>query len=472
MDASIIILAAGKGTRMKSDTVKVLHPLAARPMLAYCLDLAVQLNPRKLVAVVGCQAERVQEVFARYSPAPRWVIQPEQKGTADAVRCALPFVKEAADNVVVLYGDVPLLKRTVVEDLLKQHEKEKARLTILTARLDDPHGYGRILRDNDGKVVRIVEEADTDAQEKKIQEINTGIYCIRIPFLLEAIETLKADNAQGEYYLTDIVAYAASKGLPVGWILTDEPFRALGINTRKDLAEAEGTLRREICTTRMLEGVTMVDPLHTYIEASVTLGPDTVIEPGCQLRGNTRIGRGCVLGAGSIIVDTRMGDRVRVRPYSVIQDSEIGDDALVGPMAHLRPGTVLEKGVCAGNFVEIKKTVMGQGSKAAHLTYLGDTEIGKNVNIGCGTITCNYDGEEKHRTIIEDDAFIGSDTQLIAPIKVGKGAYVGSGSTLTRDVPAESLAVSRAPQKNIENWAKKKKNTAQKQGRRKKKGKG
>ncbi len=458
MKCSVILLAAGKGSRMKSNTIKVLHPLAGRPVLAYSLDIAGQLNPQGIFVVVGYQGEKVEKAFADYHLSLDWVVQPEQRGTADAVRCALPSLSPSSGTIVVLYGDVPLLRVQTLQDLLAQHHKEDACITLLTACLDDPHGYGRILRNGEGRICRIVEQADADEQELRIKEINTGIYCFRSSFLLEAIDKLEANNAQGEYYLTDLIAYAASKGLPIQSKITDEPFRALGINSRKDLAEAEATLRQEICERWMLEGVTIVDPAHTYIEPSVIIGSDTVIEPNCHLKGNTHIGPACIIGTGSVIKDSKIGHKVQIRPYCVIQESEAGDGTVVGPVAHLRSGTVLEKESLVGNFVEIKKTLVGEGSKAAHLTYLGDCEIGKDVNIGCGTITCNYDGSEKHRTIIEDNAFIGSDSQLVAPVTIGKGAYVGSGSTITKDVPAESLAITRVRQKSIEGWAQKKKN--------------
>ncbi len=456
MQCSVILLAAGKGTRMKSNTIKVLHPLAGRPVLAYSLDVAGQLNPQGLFVVVGYQAEKVQTVFADYNLPLDWVVQPEQNGTADAVRCAIPKINKSSDTVIVLYGDVPLLKAQTLQALLEQHHKEDACITLLTACLDFPHGYGRILRNGEGRVCRIIEQADTNEQEQQIKEINTGIYCFRSSFLIEAIDKLEANNAQGEYYLTDLISYAASKGLPIQSKITDEPFRALGINSRKDLAEAEATLRQEICERWMVEGVTIIDPAHTYIEPSATIGSDTLIEPNCHIKGNTDIGSECIIGTGSIIKDTRIGHKVSIRPYCVIQGSEAGDGVSVGPMAHLRPGTVLGKEAQIGNFVETKLTRIGEGSKAAHLTYLGDAEIGKDVNIGCGTITCNYDGIEKHRTTIEDNAFIGSDSQLVAPVTVGKGAYVGSGSTITKDVAPESLAISRARQKSIEGWARKK----------------
>ncbi len=464
MDHSVIILAAGKGTRMKSDTIKVLHPLASRPLLAYSLDLGWRLEPRELFLVVGFQAERVREAFAGVHPSPQWVIQPEQKGTADAVRCVLPRVREEVSTVVVLYGDVPLLKKSTLDNLLEKHHREGAAVTVLTALMENPHGYGRILRDPNGRILRIVEEADADEKEKQIQEINTGIYCIQFRFLLDAIDHLNADNAQGEYYLTDLVAHGESIGVPIGSECTDEPFRALGINSRNDLARAEQVLRHEICDRWMREGVTLQDPLTTYIDPSVSLEPDTVVEPGCHLRGNTRIGRGCTLGAGSIIVDSTVGDGSLIRPYSVLEECRLGENARVGPMAHLRAGTVLDRDVCVGNFVETKNARVGESTLAAHLSYLGDCEIGARVNIGCGTITCNYDGTRKQTTVIEDDVFVGSDTQLIAPVRIGREAFIGSGSTITEDVPAGAMALSRAPQKVKKNAGKAKRSKKEKPG--------
>ncbi len=453
MDISVILLAAGKGTRMKSETVKVLHPIAGRPMLAYSLELACELDPREILVVVGFQADRVRQAFPETDSRVIWVLQPEQKGTADAVRCALPHLKQDLGTVLIHYGDVPLLGKETLLALLDEHRRGASQLTFLTARLENPAGYGRIVRDSAGTFLRIVEEADAAPEEKALREVNTGITCVEILFLREALGRLRDDNAQKEFYLTDLAAYAVSRGLRVGSLVTEDAFRALGINTRKDLSEAERCIRRSICDTWMLAGVTIEDPRHTYIDAAVTLEPDVRIGPNCHLRGRTRVGRGSVIDTGAVITDSTIGNEVLIRPYSVIQESEIHDRAVVGPMAHLRPGTVLERGVRVGNFVEVKKSRLGERSKASHLTYLGDSDIGKDVNVGCGTITCNYDGVAKHRTIIEDEAFIGSDTQLVAPVRIGRGAYVGSGSTITRDVPPESLAVSRARQKVIEGWA-------------------
>jgi len=344
MAATVIILAAGKGTRMKSQTVKVLHPVAGRPMLAYSLDLASQLNPVQTLVVVGYQAAEVREAFAGYRPPPRWVLQPEQKGTADAVRCALPFFQDNSETILVLYGDVPLLRGSVVQGLLASHREKGAQLTLLTADLEDPKGYGRIVRAETGEPLRVVEHADASEEQRGIREINTGITCIEVPFLLEALGKLTATNAQGEYYLTDLVAYAVSQGLKVEWEKTREPFRALGINTRKDLAEAESILREEICVQWMLEGVSILDPGSTYIEPSVTLGRDTQIEPGCHLRGETRVGPGCRIGAGSVVADSHIGRGVEILPYSVVEGSEIADHCRVGPLTHLRAGRVISGG--------------------------------------------------------------------------------------------------------------------------------
>jgi len=447
MDHSVIILAAGKGTRMKSDTVKVLHPLGSRPLLAYILDLGWRMEPRELFVVVGFQGDRVRETFHGYRPSPVWVVQPSQKGTADAVRCVLPWIRQTVSTLVVLYGDVPLLNRRTLDSLLAKHLAQGSAMTVLTAPMDNPHGYGRIVRDpSSGRIQRIVEQADADEREKQIREINTGIYCIERTFLVEAIGHLTSDNAQGEYYLTDLVALGCSRGELIGSDSTDEPFRALGINSRIDLARAEQVLREEICTRWMQEGVTLHDPHATYIDPGVSLEPDTVVEPGCHLRGNTRIGRSCRLGTGSVIVDSTVGQGAWIRPYSVLEACHVGDRVRVGPMAHLRSGTVLAPDVCVGNFVETKNAHLGPGTMAAHLSYLGDCQIGARVNIGCGAITCNHDGLRKHATVIEDDVFVGSDCQLIAPVRIGRDAYIGSGSTITEDVPAGALALSRAPQ--------------------------
>jgi len=346
MGFSVVILAAGKGTRMKSRTVKVLHPLAGRPMLAYGLDIASRLHPNRTLVVLGYQAAEVREAFSGYVPAPHWVIQAEQKGTADAVKSALPFLPNDTRAVLVLYGDVPLLKTRVLLDLLARHRERDAQLTLLTAELDDPAGYGRIVRDDAGRLLRIVEHADAGEEERKIREINTGILCLETGFLRETLGRVTPENAQGEYYLTDLVACAVSGGFRLEWEKTDEPFRALGINTRADLAQAQKFLREEICARWMLEGVSIEDPGTTQIDAGVTLGRDTRLEAGCQLRGKTEVGPECVLGAGSIVTDSRIGRGVRVLPCSVIEQSELEDHACVGPLAHLPPGTLVKRGSC------------------------------------------------------------------------------------------------------------------------------
>jgi bifunctional UDP-N-acetylglucosamine pyrophosphorylase/glucosamine-1-phosphate N-acetyltransferase len=381
----------------------------------------------------------------------------EQKGTADAVLATREILKDFGGTVLILYGDVPLLKRSTVEMLVKAHQAGKAPITILTAMLEDPMGYGRIIRSERGTIERIVEETDASSAERTIREINTGIYCVAAPLLFEALSSVDDKNVKKEYYLTDVVAYCVKKGIPVGWYETQDPELTLGINTRKDLAIAESRVRVALCNHWMLSGVTIIDPSHTYIDHDVDIGTDTRIEPNCHIRGKTVIGNECIIEPGSLITDSNVGHRVIIRASSIIEESRIQDESVVGPMAHLRPGSVLGKRVRVGNFVETKKTILGDGSKAAHLTYLGDADVGKGVTIGCGTITCNFDGLRKHKTVIEDGAFVGSDTQFIAPVRVGKNSYIGSGSTITRDVPPDSLAVSRVKQKNVKGWVAKKK---------------
>jgi bifunctional UDP-N-acetylglucosamine pyrophosphorylase / glucosamine-1-phosphate N-acetyltransferase len=365
MDHCVIVLAAGQGTRMKSDTVKVLHPLGSRPLLAYILDLGWQMGPRELFVVVGFQGDRVREAFAGYRPPPVWVLQPSQRGTADAVRCVLPSIPQGVSTILVLYGDVPLLRKSTLDSLLERHLATEAAMTVLTAHVDSPQGYGRIVRDRkSGRILRIVEEADADEAQKRIPEINTGIYCIRRTFLLEAIEHLTSDNAQGEYYLTDLVAQGRAAGAHIATDVTDEPFRALGINSRNDLARAEKVLRDETCTRWMQEGVTLCDPHTTYIDPSVFLGPDTVVEPGCHLRGDTRIGRACKLGTGSVVVDTTLGDGTWIRPYCVLENCRVGENARVGPMVHLDPGTVLDRDACVDSPFPPRSVRAGQASVA------------------------------------------------------------------------------------------------------------
>ncbi|WDT75136.1 MAG: bifunctional UDP-N-acetylglucosamine diphosphorylase/glucosamine-1-phosphate N-acetyltransferase GlmU [Candidatus Manganitrophus sp.] len=452
-ERAAIVLAAGQGKRMKSKRAKVLHPLAGVPMLFYVLDLVKRLEIQRTFVIVGHRAEQVSEAVS--SSGVTCLLQDPPLGTGHAVLQAKKALEDFSGSVLILSGDTPLLRPETVQRLWEVHQKERATMTLLTTRLANPYGYGRILRKKNGAIARIVEEKDATPAERSIQEINTGVYIIEAPFLFDGLGEVRPNNQQKEYYLTDLIGIAARRGEWLAGAAAD-PDEVIGVNSRADLATAEGTLRKRIAARWMAEGVTIIDPAQVRIDASVEIGRDVVIHPGVALEGNTKIGEDCVLHACRI-ENSRLGERVVVKDYSVIEESEIDADASIGPFAHLRPGTVLRKGAKVGNFVEIKKSELGEGSKANHLSYLGDAVVGKGVNIGAGTITCNYDGEKKYQTIIEDEVFIGSDTQLVAPVRVGAGALIAAGSTITRDVPPEALAISRIRQENKEGWARKRK---------------
>lgn len=452
-ERAAIVLAAGQGKRMKSKRAKVLHPLAGVPMLFYVLDLVKRLEIQRTFVIIGHRAEQVSEAVS--SSGVTCLLQDPPLGTGHAVLQAKKALEDFSGSVLILSGDTPLLRPETVQRLWEVHQKERATMTLLTTRLANPYGYGRILRKKNGAIARIVEEKDATPAERSIQEINTGVYIIEAPFLFDGLGEVRPNNQQKEYYLTDLIGIAARRGERLAGAAAD-PDEVIGVNSRADLATAEGTLRKRIAARWMAEGVTILDPARVRIDASVEIGRDVVIHPGVALEGNTKIGEDCVLHACRI-ENSRLGEHVVVKDYSVIEESEIDADASIGPFAHLRPGTVLRKGAKVGNFVEIKKSELGEGSKANHLSYLGDAVVGKGVNIGAGTITCNYDGEKKYQTIIEDEVFIGSDTQLVAPVRVGAGALIAAGSTITRDVPPEALAISRIRQENKEGWARKRK---------------
>jgi bifunctional UDP-N-acetylglucosamine pyrophosphorylase/glucosamine-1-phosphate N-acetyltransferase len=440
----IIILAAGKGTRMKSELVKVLHPVAGTPMLALTLNLARSLRPDRVVAVVGSQRQEVRERFNAGDLL--FVDQEEQLGTGHAVLTASAAFKNFQGTVLILCGDVPLLTQVTVEKFIQSHQEGLNTLSVLTTRLENPTGYGRIFRGQKGQLLRIVEQKDLPAGEETIQEINTGIYCVEARFLFQALLGLSDQNAQKEYYLTDIVAMASSQGEKTAAYLAEDSVEVMGINTRLDLAKANQHLRRRIAERHMLEGVTLIDPPTTYIDQEVVIGRDTVLYPNCYLFGKTSLGENCLIEPGCKITDSQVGNSVMIKSSSVITGCVIEDGVEVGPFAHLRPQTVLREGARIGNFVEIKKSVIGRGTKANHLSYLGDATLGEKVNVGAGTITCNYDGHEKHPTLIGDGVFVGSNTELVAPVKIGHRAVIGAGSTITKEVPPGCLAVSRARQ--------------------------
>jgi bifunctional UDP-N-acetylglucosamine pyrophosphorylase/glucosamine-1-phosphate N-acetyltransferase len=445
----VIILAAGLGTRMKSATIKILHRAAGRPIIDYVLDLAGEVSGRPPIMVIGHQREAVQEAVGKRA---RYVVQEEQKGTGHAVLQAAGLA-EGKGHVLILSGDVPLTRPETLRRLLEEHERSRNALTLLTMKLDDPDMYGRIVRDDTDAVVRIVEANDATDDEKRINEVNAGIYVFDGGHLFDNLRNLSTNNAQGEYYLTDLLGALRSAGKRVGAIVAADPIEALGVNSRADLASVEGEIQRRVVARLMKEGVTFRNPGTVVIDSTVAIGNDTVVYPFVTIEGVTKIGSRCVIEPGVHLINVTAGDNVHFKTGTVAENAVIGDEASVGPYAHLRPGSRLGRRVKIGNFVETKKAVFGDGAKASHLSYIGDAGVGADVNIGAGTITCNYDGAKKHETVIEDGVFIGSDTQLVAPVRIGKGAYVGAGSTITKDVPPNALALSRTPQRIIEGWA-------------------
>jgi len=455
MRIATVILAAGLGKRMKSKRAKVLHSIAGRPMILYSMETARRLPSNRILVVVAHQAEAVERILEN-QPA-EIVHQGRPRGTGHAVLQTQATLADFQGPVLILNADVPLITIETLQSMLRTHRERGAELTLLTATISDPKGYGRVLRNPDGDLVSIVEEGDATPAQRSVREINTGFYVANAPFLYSALKELKSDNSQQEYYLTDIVQIAVRQGLKLGAVHADNSEEVTGINTRVDLARIERAVHRRIAERHMLEGVTLLDPRTAWIDADVTIGQDTLIHPNVRLEGASRIGEDCVIHSHTRITDSRLGTGVTVMDSCILVDSVLEEGATVGPFAHLRSGTILHKRAKIGNFVETKKTDMGEGSKANHLTYLGDAVIGKEVNIGAGTITCNYDGVNKHQTIIEDRVFVGSDTQLIAPVRIGRGAVIAAGSTITKDVPADSLVLARARQVTKKDWAKKRK---------------
>ena len=460
MHTHVVILAAGKGTRMKSALPKVLHRVAGQPLIERVLACAAVLRPRTITMVVGHQSESLKAALAGHEGL-TFVVQEPQLGTAHALMTAEQALSGQKGLLVLLSGDVPLLTADTLEKLVDCHRTSGASASVITAIVDDPHGYGRIVR-NGEQIARIVEEKDASPAERTIREINSGIYAFSLDGLFDAVRGIASHNAQSEYYLPDLVAIYRQRGSVVETVTVSNADEIRGINSRIELAAVSRIVRDRKNAELMASGVTIEDPATAYVDETVTIGPDTILHPGVSLEGRTAIGAGCEIHTGARIIDSQIGDRVTILNHCVITSSTIADDASVGPFAHLRPETDLRAKSKVGNFVELKKTVLGAGSKANHLAYLGDATIGEKVNIGAGTITCNYDGVTKSQTVIEDGAFVGSDTQLIAPVTVGKGAYVGSGSTIRENVPPGALAVSAGKQRNIEGWVERKKGSGQK----------
>lgn len=458
----VVILAAGLGKRMRSTYAKVLHRLAGQSLLTRVIHATQRLHPGKLIVVVGHQAEEVQRQCGM--PGVEFALQQEQRGTGDAVRVTHPYFADFHGNILIVCGDTPLLTTTTLSSFVQQHRERQATISVLTVCLDDPAQYGRVIRAADGRVLKIVEARDASTAERAVREINTGIYCVRSDFLFSALEKLQPLNAQGEYYLTDIVAQAVAMGLPTYAALTQDSGEVGGINSREDLAMMEKTRQDQLRNHWMAAGVTFEDPATVYIEEDVTIGQDTVIGPNTQLRGKTTIGERCRIDGSAYIIDSRLGNDVHLRFSVVINESEVGNRAEVGPFAHLRGGAVLAPRAEVGNFVEVKKSVIGEHSKAKHLAYIGDTEIGRDSNIGAGTITCNYDGFRKHKTKIGDRVQVGSDTTLVAPITINDDVYIATATTVRHDVPAGALVFNTRQEQVREGWtaAKRAKETTKK----------
>jgi bifunctional UDP-N-acetylglucosamine pyrophosphorylase/glucosamine-1-phosphate N-acetyltransferase len=451
-----VILAAGLGTRMKSLIPKVLHRIYGKSIIHYVVDSIKQLKSENNIVVIGPKGDEIKNALANYHEEHlvTFAVQKEPKGTGDAVKAAVQKLKGFSGTVLVLSGDTPLINASTLQKFLKLHKQNKEDISIISFIAEGTHSYGRIVRERSG-VTAIIEDRDADNEQKKIKEVNSGIYAIKF-HALKLLKEIKINKAKGEYYLTDIVDIAVKKGYKVGAHILGSEAELMGINTREDLHNACHYLKDRILSGWMKNGVSFIDMSSVFIHPDAKIGMDTVIYPNVHIEGKTIIGKGCTIYPNVRIADSTVGNHVVIKDSTVIESATINKNATIGPFAHLRPGSIIGPSSKIGNFVEIKKSVIGEGTKASHLSYLGDAEIGKNVNIGAGTITCNYDGMEKHKTVIEDGAFIGSDTQLVAPVKIGKGAYVGAGSTITEDVPPMSLALSRAKQRNIAGWAKKK----------------
>lgn len=452
-DLVTIILAAGKGTRMKSAHPKVLHQVCGKAMVRHVLDAAEAAGSKRNIVVVGFGAD---EVRAELGSAAEVVVQAEQLGTGHAVLQAEPLLRDVHGTVMVLCGDTPLLTGALVKRLYEEHEKAGAKATVLTAVMPDATGYGRVIRSAEGNVEKIVEHKDATEEERAVQEVNAGIYCFEKEALFFALKNVGCDNAQGEYYLPDVLSILRERGEKIWAVAADDYEETLGVNSRLHLAQAEKILRRRKKMELMENGVTLMDPDSIFVDSDVVIGRDTVIYPFTWLEGKTVVGEGCILGPSSRFTDAKIGNDVTAH-FVYAHECEIESGATMGPYVHIRPESHISKNVKIGNFVEVKNSNIGEGSKLPHLQYIGDCDMGVGVNMGCGTITVNYDGKQKFRTKIGDNVFVGCNSNLVAPVDVGDGAYVAAGSTITKDVPPNELAVARARQKNIPDWPDKRK---------------
>jgi bifunctional UDP-N-acetylglucosamine pyrophosphorylase / glucosamine-1-phosphate N-acetyltransferase len=450
-DLSIVILAAGKGTRLKSALAKVLHRAGGRPLVEHVVRACLPLKPREIVAVVGHQADDVTAVVEPLDV--KTVLQEPQRGTGHAMLVARRAISARAKIAIILPGDAPLVRTDTVAALARAHKESGAAATILSAEIENPAGYGRIVRQDDGSVAAIVEDSALTAEQRGIREINSSIYCFTLQKLWPCLATLKPQNVHKELYLTDAIAVLRQKGEKVQAVMAGDPDEVLGCNTRADLAAVDEVFRRRKRASVMDAGVSMELPETILVDPDVVVGADSRLEPGVQLLGKTRVGAGCTIRTGSVLIDAVLGDNVLVKPYTIISASQLADGTQAGPFAHLRDGARLEENARVGNYVEVKKSVLGEGVKSMHLTYLGDARVGSGTNIGAGTITCNYDGVNKNPTTIGKRVFIGSDTALVAPVRVGDGAYVGAGSVITKNVPPDALGLARGQQVNKLGWA-------------------
>ena len=446
-----VVLAAGQGTRMKSKLYKVLHPVCGKPMVEHVVDHIQAIGVERIVTIVGHGAEKVKDQLGSRS---EYALQEQQLGTAHAVLQANAALGKLAGTTLVICGDTPLIRPETMKALLAHHQETSAKATILTGIPEDPTGYGRILRNAEGHVESIVEQKDASADEQQVKEINSGTYCFDNEALFAALKLVKNENSQGEFYLPDVIEILKSQGNSVSAFATDDFEETLGVNDRVALSQAETLMRKRIIEKHMRNGVTIINPANTYISSDAIIGSDTVLQPGVMIEGASEVGEDCLIGPNSQIIDSKIGRRTTVHS-SVVTESVIGEDTAVGPFAHIRPNSEIGNEAKIGNFVEIKKTKLGNQSKVSHLSYIGDAEVGERVNIGCGTITVNYDGKNKFLTTIEDDSFVGCNSNLVAPVKIGQGAYVAAGSTITKDVPAQSLSIARARQENKEGYAQK-----------------
>lgn len=436
MAVDVIILAAGKGTRMVSDLPKPLHQLLGKPMISYVLDAAAPLADRPPVVIVGYGGEEIQ---ATLGESLQYAEQNDLLGTGHAVQQAETLLKGKSDLILVLYGDMPLIRTETLKDLIETQKVQDGPLSILTLVEETPRGFGRILRNENGEIQAIIEESDATTEQLEIKELNAGMYCIQADWLWESLSKIPL-SSKGEYYLTDLVDIAVQEGKSVASVQVEDSQELLGINTRVHLAEAGQVLRSRINNQLMESGVSLIDPAASYIDPGVVIGQDTVIHPNTHIQGNTVIGKNCLIGPGTRIVDSKIGNNCEIE-LSVVEESRLEDGVDIGPFSHLRRGAHLAAGVHVGNFGEIKDSYLGEGTKMGHFSYLGNARVGKNVNIGAGTITCNYDGNEKHQTVIQDNVFIGSDSMLVAPVEIGENSSTGAGSVVTKDVPPDSVVV-------------------------------